>query len=144
MSSGSRLEVCDLRHALGEAHLQLREDPTDDGGPLFASCLKAFIAGHPELEHLRTRVRTEGQNGSGERGLPTCRHERLFMEQIENALMLARHLEEHRRTHSELRPHEALAWSCPAEVHRGPSDPTRPHLADDQPLRASVRSRQAR
>ena len=34
-----------------------------------------------------------------------------------DALMLARHLEEHRRTHSELRPHEALAWSCPAEVH---------------------------
>ncbi len=34
-----------------------------------------------------------------------------------DALELARHLEERRRTHSELRPHEALAWSCPAEVH---------------------------
>ena len=41
---------------------------TDNGGPFRSFRFEAFIATHPELRHVRTRVKTPGQNGSRERG----------------------------------------------------------------------------
>ncbi len=37
---------------------------TDNGGPFRSFRFEAFIATHPELRHVRTRVRPPGQNGS--------------------------------------------------------------------------------
>ncbi len=36
---------------------------TDNGGPFRSFRFEAFIAIHPELRHVRTRVKTPGQNG---------------------------------------------------------------------------------
>lgn len=37
---------------------------TDNGGPFRSLRFEHFITTHPELRHVRTRVRTPGQNGS--------------------------------------------------------------------------------
>ena len=50
---------------------------TDNGGPFRSFRFEAFIATHPELRHVRTRVRSPGQNGSRERGFGTLKYQRL-------------------------------------------------------------------
>ena len=47
---------------------------------------EAFIATHSELRHVRTRVRSPGQNGSRARGFGTLKYERLFLEEIDDVL----------------------------------------------------------
>lgn len=54
----------------------------DNGGPFRSSRFEAFIATHPELRHVRTWVRSPGQNGSRERGFGTLKYERLFLEEV--------------------------------------------------------------
>ena len=53
---------------------------TGNGGPFRSFRFEAFIALHPELAHVRTRVRTPGQNGSRERGFGTLKYERLHID----------------------------------------------------------------
>ncbi|MFF7535174.1 hypothetical protein ACFZB2_39835 [Streptomyces bobili] len=50
---------------------------TDNGGPFRSFRFEAFIATRPELRHVRTRVRTPGQNGSRERGFGSLKYEKL-------------------------------------------------------------------
>lgn len=99
---------------------------TDNGGPFRSFRFEAFITSHPELRHVRTRVRSPGQNGSRERGFGTLKYERLYLDEIDDALMLAKHSEDYRIDYNELRPHEALSWNRPLEVHLGLADPTIP------------------
>jgi putative transposase len=99
---------------------------TDNGGPFRSFRFEAFIALHPELAHVRTRVKTPGQNGSRERGFGTLKYERLFIDEIDDALMLAKHAEDYRIEYNTIRPHEAIAWNRPKEVHLGLADPTTP------------------
>jgi len=40
--------------------------------------------------------------------------------------MLTKRAEEFRIEYNEIRPHEAIAWNRPQEVHLGPADPTSP------------------
>ena len=53
---------------------------TDNGGPFRSFRFEAFIAAHKELHHVRTKVRTPGQNGAYERGFGTLKYERLFID----------------------------------------------------------------
>jgi len=99
---------------------------TDNGGPFRSFRFEAFIASHPELHHVRTRVRTPRQNGSRERGFGTLKYERLFIDEIDDAIMLAKHAEDYRIEYNTVRPHEAIAWNRPTEVHLGLVDPTIP------------------
>ena len=99
---------------------------TDNGGPFRSFTFEAFIATHPELAHVRTRVRSPGQNGSRERGFGTLKYERLYIDQIDDALMLAERAEDYRIEYNTVRPHEAIAWNRPEEVHLGLADPTIP------------------
>lgn len=46
---------------------------TDNGGLFRSLNFELFIMGHPELRHVRTRVRSPGQNGSRERGFETLK-----------------------------------------------------------------------
>ena len=69
---------------------------TDNGGPFRSFRFEAFIATHPELRHLRTRVKTPGQNGSRERGFGSLKYEKLFLEEIPDALDLVAHAEAYR------------------------------------------------
>jgi transposase InsO family protein len=96
---------------------------TDNGGPFRSFRFEAFIATHPELRHVRTAVKTPGQNGSRERGIGSLKYERLFLEEIPDAIDLAAHVEAYRLEYNTVRPHEALAWNRPRDVHLGHADP---------------------
>ena len=110
---------------------------TDNGGPFRSFRFEAFITAHPELAHVRTRVNSPGQNGSRERGFGTLKYERLFIDEIDDALMLAKHAEEYRIEYNEIRPHEAIAWNRPKQVHLGLADPTTPTFPATETLPTS-------
>ena len=107
---------------------------TDNGGPFRAFRFETFIAQHPELRHVRTRVKSPGQNGSRERGFESLKYERLYLEEITDGLDLARHAEEYRLEYNTVRPHEALAWNCPMDVHLGLVDPNTPNFPEAENL----------
>lgn len=107
---------------------------TDNGGPFRSFRFEAFIATHPELRHVRTRVKTPGQNGSRERGFGSLKYERLFLEEINDALDLVRHAEDYRVDYNTIRPHEAIAWNRPLDVHLGLADPTVPNFPEPENL----------
>jgi putative transposase len=107
---------------------------TDNGGPFRSFTFEAFIAAHPELCHVRTRVRSPGQNGSRERGFGTMKYEWLYLEEIDDALALVEHIDAYRHDYNHARPHEAIAWNRPAEVHAGLADPTTPNFEREEIL----------
>jgi transposase InsO family protein len=119
------LEDCPVDVETGEL-LPVVAIVTDNGGPFRSFRFEAFIAGRPELAHVRTRVNSPGQNGSRERGFGTLKYERLYIDEIDDADMLAKRAEDYRIEYNEIRPHEALAWNRPKEVHLGLADPTIP------------------
>jgi putative transposase len=90
---------------------------TDNGGPFRSARFEQFIAAHPELDHVRTRVKTPGQNGVRERGFESMKYERLYFEEIDDGLVLAEHAEAYRIEYNTVRPHEALSWNRPLDVH---------------------------
>lgn len=89
---------------------------TDNGGPFRAFRLEAFIEQHPELRHVRTRVRSPGQNSFRERCSESLKYERLYLEEITDGLGLARHAEDCRIECNTIRPHEGLSWNSPLDV----------------------------
>ncbi len=107
---------------------------TDNGGPFRSFRFEAFIAGRRELHHVPTRVKSPGQNGSRERGFGTLKYERLFIDEIDDAVMLAEHAEAYRLEYNETRPHEAIAWNRPKAVHLGLANPTTPTFRTKQIL----------
>ena len=129
------LAIAEAERLLGKSLLELATDPetgeitpivtivTDNGGPFRSFRFEAFIATHPELKHVRTRVRTPGQNGSRERGFGTLKYEKLFLEEIPDALDLVAHAEAYRIEYNTVRPHEALSWNRPLDVHLGLANP---------------------
>ncbi|MBF6150230.1 integrase core domain-containing protein [Nocardia nova] len=107
---------------------------TDNGGPFRSFRFEAFITAHPELRHVHTRVRTPGQNGSRERGFGSLKYERLFLEEIDDVLDLVEHADAYRVEYNTVRPHEAIAWNRPAEVHHGLVDPCIPNFPETENL----------
>ncbi len=139
---GSLVEV-----RAGPAHLAHRQPARRDsrdrarhqagrgtGGPFRSFRLEAFIATRPELRHVRTRVRTPGQNGSRKRGFGSLKYERLFLEEITDALDLVHHSEDYRLEYNTVRPHEALTWNRPHDVHAGAADPLVPNFPEPENL----------
>lgn len=127
------IEDCQLDTETGEL-LPVVTIVTDNGGPFRSFRFEAFIELHPELAHVRTRVKSPGQNGSRERGFGTLKYERLYIDEIDDAVMLAKHAEEYRIEYNSLRPHEALSWNRPKEVHLGLADPTIPTFQTTETL----------
>lgn len=107
---------------------------TDNGGPFRLFRFEAFIATRPELRHVRTRVRTPGQNGSRERGFGSLKYEKLFLEEMPDILDLVRHAEDYRIEYNTVRPHEALAWNRPHDVQTGAADPLAPNFPQPENL----------
>ncbi len=87
---------------------------------------ESFIATHPELRHVRTRAKSPGQNGSRERGFGTLKYEQLFLDEVDDAVALAERAEDYRLEYNRVRPHEAIAFNRPEEVHLGLADLTTP------------------
>ncbi len=50
----------------------------------------------------------------------------MFIDEIDDAVMLAKHAEQYRIEYNQIRPHEAIAWNRPQEVHLGLADSTIP------------------
>lgn len=121
------IDDCPVDEEIGEL-LPAVTIVTDNGGPFRSFRFEAFITGHPELHHVRTRVRTPGQNGSRERGFGSMKYEWLFREEIDNGLSLVEHIDAYRHDYNHVRPHEAISWNRPADVHTGPADPTIPNF----------------
>ena len=107
---------------------------TDNGGPFRSLNFQLFITTHPELRHVRTKVRIPGQNGSRECGLGTLKYERLFLDEIDDALMLIERAEDYRIEYNIERPHEAIDWNRPMEVHLGQADLTIPNFEREENL----------
>ncbi|MBA2738930.1 MAG: DDE-type integrase/transposase/recombinase [Nocardioidaceae bacterium] len=107
---------------------------TDNGGPFRSFRFGALIASRPELQHVRTRVNSPGQNGVRERAFQSLKYERLYREPIDDPLDLVREGEAFRVEFNTVRPHEALAWNRPQEVHTGLAEPTIPTFPEPQTL----------
>ena len=107
---------------------------TDNGGPFWSFCFEHFITAHPELRHVRTRVRTPVQNGVRERAFQSLKYEWLYREQIDDALDLVRQADAYRAEFNTIRPHEALAWNRPSQVLCGLADPTVPNFPEPEIL----------
>ena len=99
---------------------------TDNGGPFRSLNFELFITVHPEVKHVRARVKFPGQSGSRGRGFGTLKYEGLYLDEIDDVLDLVARAEDYCVEYNTLRPHEAIAWNRPAEVHLGHADPTTP------------------
>ena len=62
---------------------------------------------------------------------------RATVDEIDDDVMLAKHAEEYRIEYNTIRPHEALAWNRPLEVHLGNADPTVPTFQTEKSLPCS-------
>jgi putative transposase len=96
---------------------------TDNGGPFRSFRFEAYIATRPELHHVRTRVRTPGQNGGRERGFGTLKYEWLYRHDIDHALDLAEYAEAYRLDYKHRPPARSPRLEPP---DRGPPRPRRP------------------
>ncbi len=110
---------------------------TDNGGPFRSFRFEAFIASRPGLRHVRTRVKSPGQNGVRERAFQSLKYERLYRAQIDDALDLVREAETFRVEFNTVRPHEHLAWNRPREVHLGLASPSTPNFPEPETLPTS-------
>ena len=110
---------------------------TDNGGPFRSFRFGALITARPELRHVRTKVRSPGQNGVRERGFESLKYERLYRQPIDDPLDLIRESDAFRVEFNTVRPHEALAWNRPHDVHQGIADPLTPNFPEPQILPTS-------
>lgn len=101
---------------------------TDNGGPFRSFRFQTFIDKRPELRHVRTRVKSPGQNGVRERAFESLKYERLYLEEIHDGLQLVEVAESFRVEFNTIRPHEALSWNRPIDVHQGRADPSTPNF----------------
>jgi putative transposase len=98
-----------------------------DNGPAYKSTdFMRFIAGRPELAHVRTRHHAPETNGVVERFNGSLKYEHLYRHEIADALELVDQAEAYRALYNEIRPHEALGFETPLSVYL--ADPLESHL----------------
>jgi len=89
-----------------------------DNGPCFKSrAFARFIRSRPELIHIRTRVKSPGQNGVRERAFKSLKYEHLYRHEIDDGHQLATESEHYRQLFNQIRPHQSLAGRRPLDVH---------------------------
>jgi len=108
---------------------------TDNGGAFKGHAFAAFIASRPELLHIRTRRKSPGQNGVRERAFGSLKYEHLYRTEIETLPDLHREAETYRQVFNHIRPHEALGFYRPIEVHHDPAlkPQPKPKITETQP-----------
>ncbi len=90
---------------------------TDNGSCFKAARFAAFIARRPELIHIRTRRKSPQQNGVRERAFGSLKYEHLYRLEIDDGHQLGVEAEAYRQLFNTIRPHEALDWQRPLDVH---------------------------
>jgi transposase InsO family protein len=89
-----------------------------DNGPCFKSRrFAAFVDGHPELIHIRTRRKSPGQNGVRERAFGSLKYEHLYRHEIDDGHQLGLEVERYRQLFNTVRPHQTLHGRRPLHVH---------------------------
>jgi len=141
-TQGHRDAVAAVEAAIGQAELllgcSLLDDCTDpatgeltpvvlvtDNGPAYRSAAFArFIAGRPELAHVRTRHRAPQTNGVVERFYQAIKYEDLYRHEIGDGLVLAQRVAGYLTVYNTIRPHEAIGFTTPlARYLQAPSTP---------------------
>lgn len=107
-----------------------------DNGPCFKSREFArFIEGRPELIHIRTRVKSPGQNGVRERAFGSLKYEHLYRREIDDGHQLGLETETYRQLFNTVRPHRSLAGQRPLDIHLAACQtPQTPKLAEPETL----------
>jgi transposase InsO family protein len=76
-----------------------------DNGPAYKSdAFMRFFMARPELEHVRIRHYTPGQNGVVERFYRSLKYEHLYREEIRDAIELDEQVKSYRDTYNLIRP----------------------------------------
>jgi transposase InsO family protein len=105
---------------------------TDNGSAYKSTDFLRFIAGRPELAHVRTRHHSPETNGVVERFNGSIKYEHLYRLEIPDALVLAEEAEAYRRLYNEIRPHESLDFATP--LSRYLEEPQGSHSVDPDRL----------
>jgi putative transposase len=108
---------------------------TDNGAAFKGHAFAAFIATRAEFVHIRTRRNSPGQNGVRERAFGSLKYEHLYRTEIETLPDLTREADAYRQVFNHVRPHEALGFYRPIEVHRDPSLTPPTKITETQPSR---------
>ena len=93
---------------------------TDNGAAYKSLDFARFIAGRPELEHVRTRHYAPETNGVVERFNQSIKYEHLYRHEITDGQDLTEHVEAFLDVYNRIRPHEALDFERPLEVYLRP------------------------
>lgn len=89
-----------------------------DNGPAYKSAdFARFIAGRPELSHVRTRHYAPETNGVVERFNQSLKYEQLFRHEIADGQDLVEHVAEYCDVYNRIRPHEALGFIPPLQTY---------------------------
>ena len=94
-----------------------------DNGPAMKSLAVArWFAARPHLAHVRTRHRAPWTNSVVERWIESLKYEHLYRQEIPSGPDLAVHVTAFIDDYNAVRPHQALGWQRPLDVHQ--ADPT--------------------
>ncbi|OLT25421.1 integrase core domain-containing protein [Serinicoccus sp. CUA-874] len=69
-----------------------------------------------------------------ERAFQSLKYERLYREQIDDIHDLVEHGVDFRAEFNTVRPHEALSWNRPRDVHLRQADPCSPNFPEPENL----------
>jgi transposase InsO family protein len=107
-----------------------------DNGPCFKSNdFARFINSRPELIHIRTRVKSPGQNGVRERAFQSLKYEHLYRHEIDDGHQLGQEVETYRTLFNTIRPHRSLGGRRPLDVHLAAcKNPPTPKLNEPKTL----------
>jgi transposase InsO family protein len=87
-----------------------------DNGPAYKSAdFARFIAGRPELAHVRTRHHAPETNGVVERFNQSLKYEHLYRHEIANGQDLVEHVNQYCDIYNRIRPHETLGFIPPLQ-----------------------------
>jgi putative transposase len=154
-TQGHRDAVAAVEAAIGQAGLllgcSLLDDCTDpatgeltpvvlvtDNGPAYRSASFArFIAGRPELAHVRTRHRAPQTNGVVERFYQAIKYEDLYRHEVGDGLVLAQRVAGYLTVYNTIRPHEAIGFTTPLAPL--PASPVHPASGQPSPARNRLR-----
>ncbi|WP_217699361.1 integrase core domain-containing protein, partial [Protofrankia sp. BMG5.30] len=106
---------------------------TDNGAAFKGAVFARFVASRSELLHIRTRRKSPGQNGVRERAFGSLKYEHLYRHEIDTLDDLVREANAYREIFNRVRPHEALGFHRPIEIHHNPTLKPPTKIGNTQP-----------
>ena len=91
----------------------------------------------PHTPNCATSVPESGRRARTARArtrFRSLKYERLFLEEIDDVLAVVKHADAYRVEHNTVRPHEAIAWDRPIQIHPGLVGPRIPTFPETENL----------